>query len=119
MKKTVVVIERDSDILNIVEHILTERRYKVISFQDEDEAFEKIVEIQPDGILLDIIKPSDAGMKLCMAIREAEKTKHIPVIVLSTHPKAVTVKEICADEVLSKPFDIDELVAAVDDQFVF
>jgi DNA-binding response OmpR family regulator len=119
MKKTVVVIERDSDILNVVEYILTQRGYKVISFQEEDEAFEKIVEIQPDGILLDIIKPSDAGIKLCLAIKEAEKTKHIPVIALSTHPKAVAVKGICADEVLSKPFDIDELVAAVNEQFVF
>ena len=119
MKKTVVVIERDSDILNIVEYILIERGYNVISFQEEDEAFEKIVEIQPDGILLDIVKPSDAGIKLCLAIKEAEKTKNIPVIALSTHPKAVTVKGICADEVLSKPFDIDELVAAVDEQFVF
>lgn len=119
MKKTVVVIERDADILNVVEHILTERGYKVISFQEEDKAFKTIVEIQPDGILLDIIKPSDAGIKLCLAIKEAEKTKHIPVIALSTHPKAIAVKGICADEVLSKPFDIDELVAAVDEQFVF
>ena len=119
MKKTVVVIERDIEILNIVDYILTERGYNVISFQNGDKAFEKIIEIQPDGILLDIIKPSDEGIKLCLAIREAEKTKNIPVIALSTHPKAVAVKGICADEVLSKPFDIDELVAAVDEQFVF
>ena len=119
MKKTIVVIERDSDILNLVEYILTERGYKVICFQEEDEAFEKIVKIQPDCILLDIVNPSNAGIKLCLAIKEAEKTKNIPVIALSTHPKAVAVKGICADEVLSKPFDIDELVAAVDEQFVF
>ena len=114
----VVVIERDSDILNIVDYILTERGYHVIPFQTEDGAFEKIIELQPDGILLDIIKPSKEGIKLCLAIREAEKTKNIPVIVLSTHPKAVVVKGLCADEVLSKPFDIDELVAAVDQQLV-
>ena len=119
MKKTVVVIERDSDILNLVEYILIERGYNVISFQEEDKAFEKIVAIKPDCILLDIVMPSDAGIKLCLAIKEAEKTKNIPVIALSTHPKAVAVKGICADEVLSKPFDIDELVAAVDEQFVF
>lgn len=119
MIKRVVVIEHDSEILNIVNYILTERGYHVIPFQTQESVFEKIKEIQPDGILLDIISPSDAGVKLCRILRETEKTKHIPVIVLSTHPKATAVKGVCADEVLSKPFDIDELVAAVDQQLIF
>ena len=49
-------------------------------------------------------------------IKEAEGTKHIPVIVLSTHPQIHKVKDVCADEIVEKPFDIDGLLEALEEQ---
>lgn len=116
MKKKILVVERDRDILEIVSYILIERGYQVVSSQTEEGIFNKIKEFNPDAILLDVIKPSTEGTELCRAIKAAEGTKHIPVIVLSTHTRAAAIKEVCADEILPKPFDIDQLVDVLEKQ---
>lgn len=114
MKKTVLVIEKDESILEIVTFILHERGYRVFSSKTEKGMLEKILELKPDAVLLDIIQVTEAGTELCRRIRQNKITKNIPVIVLSTHPNAVQVKAICADEVLSKPFDINNLESTID-----
>ncbi|MEJ7780298.1 MAG: response regulator [Daejeonella sp.] len=115
MKKRIVVVERERDILEIVTHILTDRGFLVIPYQSEQGIFENIVDIMPDVILLDIVSVSEIGTELCRKIKKFKKTKHIPVIVLSTHTKAADVKEICAEEVISKPFDVDQLISKVEE----
>jgi DNA-binding response OmpR family regulator len=118
MKKKILVVEKDRDILEIVSYILIERGYQVVSSQTEEGIFNKIMEFNPDAILLDVIKPSAEGTELCRAIKATENTKHIPVIVLSTHTRAAAIKEVCADEILSKPFDIDQLVDVLEKQLI-
>ncbi|MEO8794313.1 MAG: response regulator [Daejeonella sp.] len=118
MKKKVLVVENDKDILNIISHILTEEGFQPILCFTEKNIFDIITENKPDVILLDVIRPTNQGTELCRAIKAAETTKHIPVIVLSTHSKIDDVKEICADEVIKKPFDISLLVNVVKQQLV-
>lgn len=115
MKKRIVVVERERDILEIVIHILTERGFQVIPYQSEHGIFENIVDIMPDAILLDIVSITEVGTELCRRIKKFEKTKHIPVIVLSTHTRAALVKEICVEDVIPKPFDVDQLILIVEE----
>ncbi|MHB1179717.1 MAG: response regulator, partial [Daejeonella sp.] len=77
MKKRIVVVERERDILEIVTHILTDRGFHVIPYQSEKGIFENIVDIMPDIILLDIISVSEMGTELCRKIKKFDKTKHI------------------------------------------
>lgn len=116
MKKKILVLERDRDIVEILNYILIEKGYHVISTQMEGEMLDQIQALKPDAILLDIINPSFEGTKLCRTIKAMETTKHIPVIVLSTHAKAEAIKEAWADDILSKPFDISELVEILERQ---
>jgi DNA-binding response OmpR family regulator len=116
MKKKILVVDRDKDILEIITYVLTDRGYEVISSRTEDGMLSQILNINPDAVLLDIIKPSIEGTELCRAIKGNNATKNIPVIVLSTHQKAAAVKEICADEIVAKPFDISELVETLEKQ---
>lgn len=118
MKKKILVVENDTDILNIISHILIEEGFHPILCPTEINIFDIITENSPDIILLDVIKPTNQGTELCRAIKAAETTRHIPVIVLSTHSKIDEVKEICADEVIKKPFDISFLVNVVKQQLV-
>ncbi|HEY0054719.1 MAG TPA: response regulator [Pedobacter sp.] len=118
MKRKVVVIERDKDILQIIETILNQQNYQVFSFLTELEALKRIEEIKPNAIILDVIKPSTEGTKLCKAIKKTPEIKDIPVIVLSTHFDIKSFRDVCADEIISKPFDIDELIEAVNKQTV-
>lgn len=116
MKKTVLVIEKDDDILYIITSILAEQNYNVVASKTEIDAIPKIKKLKPHAILLDIINPTTEGTALCKAIKATKEIKHIPVIVLSTHVKIEAVKKICADEIIPKPFNIDELVSVVEKQ---
>jgi response regulator RpfG family c-di-GMP phosphodiesterase len=64
------------------------------------------------------IHPTAEGTAVCEAIKATDDTSNIPVIVLSTHPKAEIVKEICADEVVNKPFDVSFLISVIEQQLM-
>jgi len=98
--------------------ILSEEGYTVDLVASDKEVHQHIKNFQPDAILLDVISPTAEGTALCKAIKAAEDTGRIPVIVLSTHPKAEVVKEICADEVIPKPFDIAFLITVIEQQLI-
>lgn len=116
MKKRILVIEKNKDILELINLVLTDEGYKVYAVTNEKDIFEQINTHQPDAILLDIVKPTTEGTELCRQLSLADETAHIPVIVLSTHPHISKVKEICADEVVQKPFDIDFLLEVLAEQ---
>jgi DNA-binding response OmpR family regulator len=118
MKKTILVVEKDEGILEIVNLILMDRGYVVKGLRSEKGAIEAILTSSPCAIILDIVAVTIEGTELCRLIREHPEIKHIPIIVLSTHPKAAEVKGVCADDVISKPFDIDDLIACVERQMV-
>lgn len=118
MKRKILVVENDRDILQIIAHLLTHEGYEPILCDTEHGIFDVIRDRKPDVILLDVVKPTDQGTSLCREIKAAETTKHIPVIVLSTHSRIEDVKMICADEVVKKPFDIDYLLAIIREQLV-
>jgi DNA-binding response OmpR family regulator len=118
MKKKILVFDRNRDILDMIEIILTQEGYVVDPVCLHDQVSKRIQEFKPDAILLDVVNPTAEGTELCEAIKNAEESAHIPVVVLSTHPKVNVVKEICADEVVAKPFDINFLVAVVEQQLI-
>lgn len=112
--KKILVLEKNPDILDLIDIVLKDAGYETDLISSELEVFDHIKDFQPDVILLDIISPTTEGTAICEAIKAAEEYCHIPVIVLSTHPRAEVVKEICADEVVPKPFDIFFLVAVIE-----
>ena len=116
MKRKILVVESDADICMIISHVLTEEGYEPILCADHEAVFENIRTHKPDVILLDVIRPTEAGTELCRTLKAADSTRHIPVIVLSTHSRIEEVKQGCADEIVKKPFDIDTLVGAVKQQ---
>lgn len=115
MSKKVVIIEKDRDILEVVSYILIDAGYSVSPFGTEEVTIEHLVKEKPDLILLDVINISEEGTALCKAIKKNNKLKNIPIVALSTHLKPQLIKETCADEVMKKPFDIDELLQVVED----
>ena len=117
MKKRILVVENDKHILELISIILQDAGYEVSLYLDENKIFEHITQFQPDAIILDILQPTLKGTELCRQLKEADGTTHIPIIALSTHPQILKVKEICADEVIEKPFDIDLLLEILNEQF--
>jgi len=114
MKKKIFVVENDEAILEIVESLLVDEGYDVKAVRSGESIYEQIERYKPNVILLDIIKPTDAGTELCRTLKADKRTRHIPVVVMSTHAKvAETIKSVCADEVVPKPFDIFDFLNAI------
>ena len=114
--KHILVVDNDRAILELIGIVLRDAGYSVSLSSNESEVLNLINRLQPDAIILDVFRPTHEGTELCRLLKEAESTANIPVIVLSTHPKIAKVKEICADEVLSKPFDIDGLLDVISEK---
>lgn len=115
MAKKVVIIERDRDILEVLSYILVDAGYAVQAFEPEEVTLENIISEKPNLILLDVINISNEGTALCKAIKNDRKLEDVPVVALSTHLKPQFIKEACADDVMKKPFDIDELLQIVEE----
>ncbi|MBC7744059.1 MAG: response regulator [Flavobacterium sp.] len=116
MKRKILVIEDDADIRQVISNVLIDEGFETILCKNEKNIFEVILLNNPDVILLDVIRPTQQGTELCRTIKAAETTKHIPIIVLSTHSQIDDVKKICADDIVKKPFDIQLLIDVVNEQ---
>ncbi len=114
MRKKILVVEHDEDILNVVTMILEGEGYSVIQSRTEFGMIDKIIHEKPDVVILDIVKITAEGTALCNAIKETEETKDIHVIVFSTHPEIKSKQIDCADEVMTKPFDVFEMIKVVE-----
>ena len=113
MKKLIVVIEDDRDILDLIQYILIEEGYKVIGY-DRIERIESIIAKQPSLILLDNRLADGYGNTLCLELKSHVLGKNIPVILVSASGNLGQVAKACgADGILQKPFDLAELIAIV------
>lgn len=118
MRKKLIIVEQDPDILYVLTHIFQEEGYAVLPFSSEFGVLERVKKEKPDAILLDIIKPTPESTILCREIKATEEIKGIPLIALSTHLESAKIQSICADKVLGKPFDITDLIGAIESQLM-
>jgi two-component system phosphate regulon response regulator PhoB len=114
MNNTILICETDKVILEIVTFILSEQGFTVKSLLSEQRVVQTILDVRPCAILLDVVRMTQEGTHLCRQIKNVKRMMHIPLIVLSTQAKAMTLKGRYADEVLLKPFDIYELITIVE-----
>jgi DNA-binding response OmpR family regulator len=111
--KTILVVEDDLDIIDIVELILTVNGYAVIAISKKITTRE-IAELSPDLVLVDFLLPFGLGDQLCLAIKNYELTKHIPVILYSASSNLAQIVRGCkADAYITKPFDMDDLLSEI------
>ncbi|MDB5019026.1 MAG: hypothetical protein JWQ28_153 [Pedobacter sp.] len=117
MNRTIVLIERDPSIVEILTLILMNHGFSVKSLRFQEGALQTVQDVEPCCILVDIISVTEMGTKLCRQIKSDWRTMHIPIIALSTQIEAKGLKGVWADEVILKPFDINNVIAAVERQW--
>lgn len=113
MDKTILVVDDEKPIADILQFNLIKEGYKVICAYDGDEALEKVEEEQPDLMLLDIMLPKRDGMEVC---REVRKKYDFPIIMLTAKGSEIDKVlglEMGADDYVTKPFSTRELIARV------
>lgn len=113
MNKTILVVDDEKPIADILQFNLIKEGYNVICAYDGDEALEKVEEAQPDLMLLDIMLPKRDGMEVC---REVRKKYDFPIIMLTAKGSEIDKVlglEMGADDYVTKPFSTRELIARV------
>jgi len=113
MNKTILVVDDEKPIADIIQFNLIKEGYKVICAYDGDEALQKVEEEQPDLMLLDIMLPKRDGMEVC---REVRKKYDFPIIMLTAKGSEIDKVlglEMGADDYVTKPFSTRELIARV------
>lgn len=108
--------EDDSSLQNILVYTLNNTGFSAKGFSDGAELFAAVRESVPDLILLDIMLPGDDGITILKKLRQMPSTKKTPVIMLtakSTEYDKVTGLDSGADDYITKPFGVMELVSRV------
>lgn len=113
MGRTILVVDDEPAILDLVEHRLSHDGYQVLTVADGDAAWTAIAERLPDLIILDLMLPGTSGLELLRRIRQQHTT---PVILLSARNDEVdrvVGLEMGADDYVTKPFSTMELAARI------
>ena len=113
MDKKVLVVDDEKSIADIVKFNLKKEGYMVDLAYDGEEAIRKVYEVLPDLIILDIMLPKKDGFQVLKEIRKEFK---IPVLMLTAKEEEVDKVlglELGADDYITKPFSMRELVARV------
>jgi CheY-like chemotaxis protein len=110
------MIDDEPDIVRITTFRLKKAGYEVLTAIDGKTGHEMAQTTNPDLILLDLNLPLMSGQQVCFSLKSIEKTKKIPVIILSASAENIKEKaEIaCGDDFLVKPFDPQELLAKIE-----
>ena len=80
----------------------------------EGNKLDRLLCFQPDLILLDVLLSGSDGRGISKRLKSQEVTKHIPVVLMSAHVKTRAIVAECqADELITKPFDLDTLLTTI------
>jgi diguanylate cyclase (GGDEF)-like protein len=112
----VLIAEDEDSIAMMLKEALTMARYDVRVAHDGQEAIDQISAEPPDVVLLDVQMPRMNGFEVCKRIKSDVFLRHIPVLMLTaqgTTQNKVIGLESGADDYVTKPFDMDELLARI------
>ena len=116
--KKIVYVEDEMEMIDLVKLILNRKGYEVIGAAGGRDGLDKIRDVVPDLVLLDLMMPDIEGWDVYQQIRADDATKHIPVIVVTA--KAQNIDKVLGlhiakvDDYISKPFSPQDLVTSVE-----
>lgn len=113
-KKTVLIVEDEKNIVDILRFNLQRAGYDTLEAYDGEEGLRLAAEANPDLVLLDVMLPKMIGFDVCKTLRQ--RGSSVPVIILTAREEEadkVLGLEIGADDYITKPFSMRELIARV------
>ena len=116
MPETILVIEDEEDVTDLVRYHLKKAKFRVISAKDGAEGLDLAGTERPDAIILDIMLPRLNGFEVAKRLRAGESTRSIPLLILSAKGESesrIKGLELGADDYLPKPFSPRELVLRI------
>jgi len=109
----ILIVDDEKPIVDSIKYTLYKEGFDVVVSYDGEDALEKAKKENPDLIILDIMLPKLSGLEVCRIIR---RTYNVPIIMLTAKGEdmdRVVGLELGADDYISKPFSMRELVARI------
>jgi signal transduction histidine kinase/DNA-binding response OmpR family regulator len=116
---TVLVVDDETDTLDFLRDTLRSEGFRVVAAHDGRQALEALAKTRPDLVLLDIMMPELSGFEVLEALAQHPDTANIPVVVLTARADDVDAQRglaLGARKYMSKPFDVQALIAEVQRQ---
>lgn len=116
INQRILVVEDEANIQELLRYNLEKNGYKVTIADNGVDGLEKAFCNVPDLIILDIMLPGLDGLEVCKRLRMEKKTKKVPIIMLTAKSEEfdkVLGLELGADDYMTKPFSINELIARI------
>src|SRR5256714_10114919 len=112
----VLIVEDERDLVEVLVYNLQREGYETSVAHDGQEGLRKAQTLLPDLILLDIMLPGLSGTEICRELRAGERTRDIPIIILSAKAEEtdqVVGFSLGADDYVTKPFSIKVLLQRI------
>jgi two-component system, OmpR family, KDP operon response regulator KdpE len=109
--KKILIIDDEPSILKLLRLGLESGGYAVFEAQDGNQGMQEVVAVRPDAIILDLGLPDMSGIKVLKTLREWSKTPIIVLTVLDSDEEKVKALDHGADDYVTKPFSMPELLA--------
>jgi two-component system cell cycle response regulator DivK len=117
MGKTILIVEDEPRNLKLLRDLLQRFGYEILEATDGEQGVKSAGEKMPDLILMDIMMPKMDGLEATRIIKADIKTKHIPVIALTSYAmkgdREKTIEAGC-DGYIAKPIDIKEVLKTIE-----
>lgn len=112
----ILIVEDSPTQSAVITRVLEKCGHQALLAADGDQGVEMATRLQPDLVLMDVIMPTLNGFQATRRLHNDPKTKHIPIVILST--KSMEVDRVWgmrqgAQAYLTKPFDDDELIRTI------
>ncbi|HRZ39728.1 MAG TPA: response regulator [Candidatus Omnitrophota bacterium] len=116
MAKKILIVDDERDIVEVVRMRLETRGYEVFAAYNGRQGLERVKDVMPDLVILDIMMPEINGSTLCGMLKFDERYKHIPIVMLSVKARDIDREiggKVKADAYLTKPFEAQQLIEIV------
>ncbi len=115
-QKKILVVDDEKDIVELISYNLEQEGFAVIKAYDGQMAWERVKTAKPDLVVLDLMIPGIHGLEVCKLIRRDAATQNLPIIMLTAKSDQVDKilgLELGADDYVTKPFNVRELIARI------
>jgi two-component system phosphate regulon response regulator PhoB len=116
VRQRILIVEDERDIVQVLEFALRQAGFDTVAAGDALQALALVREKPPDAVILDLMLPDLPGTEICRQLKSSPKTAAIPVIMLTARGQEVDRVvgfELGADDYITKPFSVREVVLRI------